>query len=63
MSALHYITLFVVLMALINMAYGFLIPIVLPYPRTFQLIEDESQVFLPHAGEQRFIPIKAHHTI
>ena len=60
---MHYITLFVVFLALTNMAYGFLIPIVLPYPRTFQVIADESPAFLPHAAEQRFIPIRTHHTI
>ena len=60
MSALHYITMFLVFLALTNMAYSFFI---VPYPRTFQVIADDSPVFLPHAAEQRHIPITAYHRI
>ena len=65
MSALHYITILAIFLALTNMAYGFIlpVPILAPYPRTLSVIEDYSPVYLPHAADQRYIPVTAHHTI
>ena len=63
MACFRYIALLVVLLMMIDTAYGFLLPLVVPYPDKFQVIAEQRPIFLPRASMQNYIPTRTYHSI